>query len=726
MAYDIPSISDLEAIQLLNKHYAEVVTSKKDGIASGSDITQTTNPITGVTRRTLYKILDDMDDTFLERLLKMAFTPVGTFTAGATLTDARQTLLWEVSQGGDGHYYSWSGTFPKAVTAGSSPSPIEAGSWVDRTDDSLRDEIRETVFQNMKHQAAEAGFNLVDGSFEEGANISGWPDVVWSQADGKYYQWYLDESKTVAAGATPATSGGIGAGAWVDRTDVTLRSDLLDGALQVRNSLLSLRDFVSVKDFGAVGDGVADDTAAIQAALDSGAYTVWLPKGIYKITNELSVTNASLLGEGVVYASPYSTSSLSGTIIAPTGMQNKSAISINTVTNNNGISVGGFGIDMTMMTAGTLSGDFDISGMTKGIFIENRHNTSLHDIEVFAVPSNSAAFVMHSLYSGGGMYFGKHDRLAVRTKLATGNDPSAKGFVIFGTNDSITAQVFTDCTSYRGWYLKKANNCQFIGCHAENNPKDGWYIDGGNALTFIGGFQEGQGNEESSRTYYQFYGVNNPTRVTLIGGGLSGNGTYGLTAGNGFVRINFGGASADQLVNRFANLHLDSAGNINLLGNSAALLYGVNFNSTVPADTTQFMPFKYSKAGFDKLAEYNENSGNYTFRLPSSSFGDGNGIYAIDVDLEFKNAKATALTPGYYGYFSISGGGWSGYDKVYGYTNGTKYLIVRGRLLIKVTDKSQNGAYFTCNFYHNYTESLVMTNSNGSASVSRVMVTKVQ
>ena len=74
MAYDIPSISDLEAIQLLNKHYAEVITSKKDGIASGADITQTTNPITGVTRRTLYKILDDMDDTFLERLLKMAFT----------------------------------------------------------------------------------------------------------------------------------------------------------------------------------------------------------------------------------------------------------------------------------------------------------------------------------------------------------------------------------------------------------------------------------------------------------------------------------------------------------------------------------------------------------------------------------------------------------------------------------------------------------------------------
>ena len=141
MSYDIPSISELEAIQLLNKHYAEVVTSKKDGIASGLDVTQTTNPITGVTRRTLYKILDDMDETFLERLLQLSFVNVGTFTDGYTLTDSRQTLIWEVSQGGDGHKYSWSGTFPKAVTAGSSPSPITSGSWVDRTDDTLREDF---------------------------------------------------------------------------------------------------------------------------------------------------------------------------------------------------------------------------------------------------------------------------------------------------------------------------------------------------------------------------------------------------------------------------------------------------------------------------------------------------------------------------------------------------------------------------------------------------------
>ena len=266
MSYDIPSISELEAIQLLNKHYAEVVTSKKDGIASGSDITQTTNPITGVVRRTLYKILDDMDDTFLERLLKMAFTPVGTFTAGATLTDARQTLLWEVSQGGDGHYYSWSGSFGtsgKVVAAGSSPSEPE---WVDRTDDSLRDEIRETVFQNMKRLAAEAGFNLVDGSFEEGGTLTNTNDVLWYQSNGRYYSWNGAFPKVVAPGTNPTLPGS----GYVSRTDVALRGDVA--------SYIIPEQFGFVGDLTASGDLSATFTDMLNYATSIGVRNIHFSK----------------------------------------------------------------------------------------------------------------------------------------------------------------------------------------------------------------------------------------------------------------------------------------------------------------------------------------------------------------------------------------------------------------------------------------------------------------
>ena len=70
------------------------------------------------------------------------------------------------------------------------------------------------------------------------------------------------------------------------------------GASQ-RTVLDKLRDVVSVKDFGAVGDGVADDTAAINAALASGAKRVYLPAGTYKVGATLAVpANVSMCGDG--------------------------------------------------------------------------------------------------------------------------------------------------------------------------------------------------------------------------------------------------------------------------------------------------------------------------------------------------------------------------------------------------------------------------------------------
>jgi hypothetical protein len=59
-----------------------------------------------------------------------------------------------------------------------------------------------------------------------------------------------------------------------------------------------LRDVVSVKDFGAVGDGVTDDTAAIQAAVTAGN-TILFPAGNYKVTSQISCTSGNwLVGEG--------------------------------------------------------------------------------------------------------------------------------------------------------------------------------------------------------------------------------------------------------------------------------------------------------------------------------------------------------------------------------------------------------------------------------------------
>ena len=113
------------------------------------------------------------------------------------------------------------------------------------------------------------------------------------------------------ASGKPSVSSGSG-------TDTALRTDLANASASLAGSRLSgfrqtgtgavartvdakLKDTVSVKDFGAVGDGVTDDTAAIQAAITAGANKeVYFPSGTYVATS-LTISNpCRLFGNGIL------------------------------------------------------------------------------------------------------------------------------------------------------------------------------------------------------------------------------------------------------------------------------------------------------------------------------------------------------------------------------------------------------------------------------------------
>jgi hypothetical protein len=75
---------------------------------------------------------------------------------------------------------------------------------------------------------------------------------------------------------------------------------LLTGAILVLSTHAQAK---SVRDFGAVGDGKADDTVAILRAVDSGTGDIFFPKGSYRVTKTVAIDLdkvgfTSLVGDG--------------------------------------------------------------------------------------------------------------------------------------------------------------------------------------------------------------------------------------------------------------------------------------------------------------------------------------------------------------------------------------------------------------------------------------------
>jgi hypothetical protein len=114
----------------------------------------------------------------------------------------------------------------------------------------------------------------------------------------------------------------------------------------VSRTLLSrVGETISVKDFGAVGDGVADDTAAIQAAIDWAMYrnlpyntsvtwnipSVFIPAGKYKISDTIQLgygdtfRSIHIRGDGAMYRGE---SNFGGTTLITT-FNDRPAIAIN-------------------------------------------------------------------------------------------------------------------------------------------------------------------------------------------------------------------------------------------------------------------------------------------------------------------------------------------------------------------------------------------------------------
>jgi hypothetical protein len=121
-------------------------------------------------------------------------------------------------------------------------------------------------------------------------------------ANVKISQLPLATSPLDSAVEMPVVQGGV-----TKRAGMTTIGFLQSGTSAVlRTAQDKMRENISVKDFGAIGNGVADDTAAIQATINAAASqglgaSVYFPTGQYRITAALTITNTkvTLIGEGI-------------------------------------------------------------------------------------------------------------------------------------------------------------------------------------------------------------------------------------------------------------------------------------------------------------------------------------------------------------------------------------------------------------------------------------------
>ena len=78
----------------------------------------------------------------------------------------------------------------------------------------------------LRRSYADAGYNLVIGSFESGGTLTTATDVLLYEANGFAYNWGGVLPKVVPATSSPAATGGVGPNGWLDVSDASLREYL--------------------------------------------------------------------------------------------------------------------------------------------------------------------------------------------------------------------------------------------------------------------------------------------------------------------------------------------------------------------------------------------------------------------------------------------------------------------------------------------------------------------
>lgn len=121
------------------------------------------------------------------------------------------------------------------------------------------------TIEGLRQLAREAisGFGWVlKQSFEDGVTLTLPNEALLWRSNGEYYRWSGVLPKTVPAGSTPESTGGVGQGAWMGIGDAALKTMLASSAgasmigMATGGTLEQIINYVTPEQFGAIGDGI--------------------------------------------------------------------------------------------------------------------------------------------------------------------------------------------------------------------------------------------------------------------------------------------------------------------------------------------------------------------------------------------------------------------------------------------------------------------------------------
>lgn len=347
-----------------------------------------------------------------------------------------------------------------------------------------------------------------------------------------------------------------------------------------------MRQIASVVDFGAVGDGTTDDTAAIQAALDA-AYQVFLPTGIFRITSTISISDdGSLIGEGF------------GSVIL------NDAVTRGVFTDGNNVTIA----SLRVIGDGSTAGHVDGRG---AIHCENASNVIIDNVKVVDARSTGISigsctnvqisnFIVDNTLEHG-VYLADSDRVNVTNgniynagQLEPATVPQGTGFKIAACTDIAANNVQT--------YLSRAYGCiveGYITKSAERINLNNVSAQGGasgysglritnyvNGLNVLGGFYRG----EYGITDYSSDGIGIPENIYLSNVRAQGGTSYGLRVYYGNNVNVFGG---QYISGTSETIHIDStAGIVNIFSNAVVTNGGTNTFGYSIDSTGDLIPIK--------------------------------------------------------------------------------------------------------------------------------------